>query len=163
MNIKQKTGLAIGGVVVAMGAALGIASMATADTAATTPSTVQVAPGTDTAAAPPAEGGRGGGQGMGARGPGGGHLAADLATELGVEEATVQAAVDEVFAANRPTDGSRPDRAAMDAQLATALATKLNIDQAKVTAALEAVHADQKAPASGSDPAASGTGTTIEG
>ncbi|MFZ1411458.1 MAG: hypothetical protein WAS07_08370, partial [Micropruina sp.] len=77
--------------------------------------------------------------------------------------ATVQAAVDEVFAANRPTDGSRPDRAAMDAQLATALATKLNIDQAKVTAALEAVHADQKAPASGSDPAASGTGTTIEG
>lgn len=88
-------------------------------------------------------------------GPGGGELAADLATKLGVSEAKVTAALDAVRddlpAPERPAAGERPtppteaERAAHEAAFAKALAAKLDLTTAKVSAALAAIHTEHEA------------------
>lgn len=125
--------------VVAVGVALGVTGLASAQptpTPGTTPSAgVTAAPGE-----------RGpGGHGRGAA------LAADLASKLGLDQATVETALGEVRKANRPakpTPGTAltpADRAADDAALAARLADKLGVDEAKVKTALEEIRAAHQA------------------
>jgi len=84
---------------------------------------------------------RGGHGHGGERGGFGGAKASELATKLGVDEAKVTAALKAFRDAHKPTtppaEGTKPDRAAMEAELAKSLAASLGIDEAKVTAALE--------------------------
>ena len=160
MDIKQKTGLAVGAAVIGVGAVLGIgyAVAGTGDQAQ--PQASQAANGS----AP--DGGGPGGQGSGGQnGPGGmSNLAASLAEKLGLDESTVSQAVQEVMQASRPDgtgqgtppsagappgQGARPgngqDRSDRDATLAKALAEKLGVDESKVTAALAEIRSEQQA------------------
>lgn len=95
MNSKQRIGLAIGGGVLAVGAAVGVGAMA-ANLA-----------GSDTATQPLPGYGQGKGGGMGQ------HqrldtteMATALAKKLGVDEATVNTALDKALQAGRPSDGN---------------------------------------------------------
>lgn len=153
------------GSLVAVGAGLGIASAtaATSPSPATSTSTTTstsassgtqanngTTGGTQTAQAAPGDRGPGdrGGHGMGKRGMD----TAALATELGIDEATVTAAVQKVREALKPaapaagsttapTPPTEAERAAREKAFATALAKELGIDEAKVTAALTKVKA----------------------
>ncbi len=137
MNIKQKTGLAIGAGVIGIGAALGVAWAVTgANTAAQAQGTGQAS-------------GRGEG-----RGPGGlGNLASALAEKLGVEQSKITEAIQSALPA-KPGDQASPgarasqgtgNRATTDVTLAKAIAEKLGIDEATVTKALAAVRSEQQA------------------
>jgi hypothetical protein len=92
--------------------------------------------------------------------PGARHLmlgphGADLAEELGVSDAQLQAAMaavhDELKPPTRPADGERPMRptsqeiADHQSQLASALAKELGLSEPRVAAALEKVHAQARA------------------
>ena len=90
--------------------------------------------------------------GDGDRGPGGpdrGDLATALATKLGIAEADVATALQDFRDANRPTElpseGTKPDRAALQSALAASLADSLGLTVADVTAALDEVHAADQA------------------
>lgn len=120
-----RNGIAAG--IAGLGLAVGGISLASAETT-TNPST--------SAAAPDRPGG-----------PHGEQLAKTLASELGLEQATVQKALDAVREDLKPertdsADGTRPapptdaERAAHQKALATALAKELGVSEAKVTAAL---------------------------
>ncbi|MFT4297518.1 MAG: Clp protease N-terminal domain-containing protein [Micropruina sp.] len=166
MNIKQKTGLAVGAAVIGVGAVLGVGYAMAGTTGQAQPQASQGADGS----AP--EGGGPGGQGPGGQGPGGqdgsrgmGDLAASLAEKLGLDESTVSQALQEVMQANRPdgtgqdqgtppsagaqpSQGSQPGgggRGDRDATLAKALAEKLGVDESKVTAALTEIRSEQQA------------------
>ena len=166
MNTIQKIGLGLGSVALGIGAAVGITYAAdsvtngtptggatTGGTSSGDTSTQAAAPSDGSAAQVPA-GGPADPGGLppgdddhedadhGRGGPG--DLAAGLASSLGLDQATVQTALDEAFAQIAPStdDDGRPDRAAMESQLAAALADSLGVDEATVTAALQSLHPD---------------------
>lgn len=175
MDTKAKIALGVGGAVIALGAAVGVGALA-----------ANLAGGTDTAAAQPTtsqdDGSSGSGRGNGQRGGfDTSELAATLAEKLGVEEAKVKAALEEVTAATRPSGqpsgaasgqpsgapsgqptavpSGRPsgdpggDRSGMVATMAKALAEKLDLDEAKVLAALqEAMAANRPSDAPSAQP-----------
>ncbi|HEU4545365.1 MAG TPA: hypothetical protein VFR88_03655 [Microlunatus sp.] len=138
----------------ALGVGVGIAGFASADPTTT--------PSPNPSASAPADPGRGGPGRDGHRGgPGRGvadaDLAEQLAQKLGVTEAKVTSALQEIREANRParpsaapsTDPSarptRPDPEQREAALAKALAEKLGVDEAKVTKAFEEIRAARQA------------------
>jgi len=153
MNSKQRIGLAIGGGVIALAAAVGVGAFA-----------ANLAGGAGDQGGPPGYGQRQGG-GYGNRG--GAQfdtttLATQLASKLGVDEAKMKTALDNALAAARPSDrpsgtftpGSRPSGSFPSGSrpsggfggnserltaMATSIATELNLDQAKVLAALQEV------------------------
>ena len=159
MDIKQKSGLAVGAAVIGVGAALGIgyAFAGTGEQAA------QPQAGQGTEGARPYGGGGGGPGGEG--GPGGsrgmGNLATALAEKLNLDQSTVAQALQEVMQANRPegqeqgtppSTGARPDtddqdRSARDAALAKGLAEKLGVDESAVTKALSEIRSERQANA----------------
>lgn len=136
-------GLMTAGVLV-LGAGMGVTGMASA---AETPSPSSTASASTTPADGSAavdSGKRGGHKGDR------GQLAADLATKLGVEETKVTEAIQAFRDANKPsgtpaegaaTDGTKPDRSALDAAMAKSLAESLGVEESKVTAALEEIRA----------------------
>lgn len=152
MDMKQKTGLAIGAGVIGIGAAFGVAWAVTGN------NTSAQAQGTSQGQ-PPGEGRGPGGGGMGMQ-----NMAKALAEKLGVSESEVQEAIQSAMPANPgngANPGSRPSQGSgsgnlgnMDATLAKAIAEKLGIDEAKVTAALEEVRSEQQAnrPDNGNNP-----------
>jgi hypothetical protein len=138
----------------ALGVGVGIAGFASADPTTT--------PSPNPSASAPADPGPGGPGRDGHRGgPGRGvadtDLAEQLAEKLGVTEAKVTTALQEIRDANRPAKPStapsadpsakptRPDPAERDAALAKALAGKLGVDEAKVTKALDEIKAARQA------------------
>ncbi len=143
MTITKKTIVAAAAGVVALGAGLSVAGLASADptptpTATSTPS-----------GAPSAQTGHRGGPGGHDRGDRT-ELAKELASKLGVDEAKVTDALkavrDETKPTTKPTPGqTKPDPAARDAALAKALATKLGVDEAKVKTALDEIRAARQA------------------
>ncbi|BCW48337.1 hypothetical protein [Arthrobacter sp. StoSoilB13] len=136
MSKTKRITLGITAGALALGAGLGVTSVASATT---TPSATSSADATT-----PGQGhGRPGGHG-----PDRGQLAADLAAKLGVDEAKVTDALKAFREANKPTtpptqgtEGTKPDRAAQEAALAKSLAAALGIDESKVTTALEEIRA----------------------
>lgn len=151
---SKKTIVAAAAGVVALGAGLGVAGLASADP---TPATPTSSPTATPSGGPAGPDGRGG-PGRGQHGPGREAIAAELATKLGVDEAKVTEALKAIRDENRPAAGStptpgttptpgqtKPDPAAKDAELAKALAGKLGIDEAKVKTALDEIRAAQQA------------------
>lgn len=171
MNNKQRVGLAIGGGVIAIGAAVGVGAVA-ANFAGSSDTTQQNVPG---------------------YGDGGGNrqqldttkMAAALASKLGVDETAAKTALDNAMQASRPSDGNgnRPSGAPSGAptgaapsgaptgaapsgapsqgaghkgagdskmltSMATSIAKELNLDQTKVLTALTEVWA-QYGPGAG--------------
>ncbi|HEY5979129.1 MAG TPA: hypothetical protein VIT41_05775 [Microlunatus sp.] len=132
----------------ALGVGVGIAGFASADPT-TTPSPNPSA----SASADPVRGGPGrdGHRGGPGRGVADTDLTQQLADKLGVTEAEVTQALQEIREANRPAKPStapsadpsakptRPDPAEREAALAKALASELGIDEAKVTKALDEI------------------------
>lgn len=151
MNTKQRIGLAVGGGVLAVGAAVGVGAMAA--NLAGSDSTAQQAPA-----------------GYG-QGPGDGtrqqldttKMAAALASKLGVDETTMKTALDNALQAGRPSggNGARPsgaptgaapsgaptaggqpggrDNTQMLTTMAASIAKELNLDQSTVLTALQEV------------------------
>ncbi|WP_232550137.1 hypothetical protein [Propioniciclava soli] len=176
MNTIQKVGLGLGALALGVGAAVGVtnaAETATADTPATqtdangsTPA--DAAPGADAVDTrgnrgtdPTTSGADTGAAGEGRRGGGPGarmgDLAADLATALDADEAAIQEAIDATMASQTPpSDGERPDAAALQETLATAIADRLGIDEATVTAALADLHPGGGHPGGGGGHSADG-------
>lgn len=138
----------------ALGIGVGIAGLASADPT-TTPSPTSSA----SAAADPGRGGPGrdGHRGGPGRGVADTDLAKQLAEKLGVDEAKVTKALQEIREANRPTKPSttpsadptakptRPDQEQREAALAKALAEKLGIDESLVTKAFDEIQAARQA------------------
>ncbi len=138
----------------ALGVGVGIAGFASADPTTT--------PSPNPSASAPADPGRGGpGHGGHRGGPGRGFaetdLAEQLAEKLGVTEAKVTKALQEIREADRPAKPStapsadpsakptRPDPEKREAALAKALAEKLGIDEAKVRKAFDEIRAARQA------------------
>ena len=128
----------------ALGAGVGVASLAAADPTATpSPGQSTASPSKD--AKDPA----------GRPGPGGKHdqrdgeLAKKLAGKLGVTEAKVTEAIKAIRAdnkgADKPPPGERPDPQARQAEMAKALAGKLGVSEDKVKAAFEEIRTEQQA------------------
>ncbi|MCT9868122.1 Clp protease N-terminal domain-containing protein [Paenarthrobacter aurescens] len=145
MSKTKRITLGVAAGALALGAGLGATSIATAATTPTPSATSSADSATPDTATPPDRGGRPGAHG---HGPGGGQIAAELATKLGVDEAKVTEALKAFREANKPTtpptegmEGSKPDRTAQDAALAKSLAEALGVDEAKVTSALEEIRA----------------------
>lgn len=139
MSQAKRITLAVAAGALALGAGAGVTSMASA---ATTP-TPSASSSSDSTM--PADGhGKPGGH-RGDRG----QIASELATKLGVDEAKVTEALQAFREANKPAtppaEGTKPDRAAMDAALAKSLAASLGIEESKVTAALEEIRAAAQA------------------
>jgi hypothetical protein len=162
MNSKQRIGLAIGGGVIAVAAAVGVGAMA-----------ANLAGGGNAAQVSGyQEGGPGGRDGGGQAGGGFDTttMAKQLAAKLGVDEAKMKTALDNAMTASRPagqssanagapgggaTPGAAPSgapggapsaggqndtrRTEMLTAVAQSVATELNLDQAKVLAALQEV------------------------
>ena len=138
----------------ALGVGVGIPGFASADPTTT--------PSPNPSASVPADPGRGGPDHGGHRGgPGRGvadtDLAKQLAEKLGVTEAKVTKALQEIRDANRPAKPStapsadpsakptRPDPEKREAALAKSLAEKLGVDEATVTKALDELKAARQA------------------
>jgi ABC-type amino acid transport substrate-binding protein len=138
----------------ALGIGVGVAGLASAD-----PTTTPSANPSVSAPAAPGWGGHGpdGHRGGPGRGAFEGDLAKQLAEKLGVTEADVTKALQEVRDADRPAMPStapssdpsakptRPDPAAREAALAKALAEKLGVDEARVTKAFDEIRAARQA------------------
>ena len=139
--------------VAVVGAAFGIAGIADA-----APSSTPTAPSSGASA--PAQPGEHGPEGRGhGRGPSdrGAGVAPQLAEKLGIDQAKVVTALQEVRQESRPTakpspgsaatpgSGAPRDRAADDAALAEALAPKLDVDEATITTALAEIRAERAA------------------
>lgn len=138
MPPTKKITLGISATVLALGLGFGAAGMAPAAT------TLSPAPGVSSPADGNADtGSKGKDKGKGVRGGQGdrGRLAADLATKLGVDEATVASALRAFRDANKTTTGGgpKPDRAARDAALVTSLAGALDVEESRIAAALEEI------------------------
>ena len=131
MNIKQKTGVAVGAAVIGVGAVLGVGYAMAGTSLQSQPRASQ---GTDGAA----PGGRDGQRGTG-------NLAASLAAKPGLDETTVSQALQQVMQANRPDGSGGTGRTDRDAAIAKALAEKLGVDEARVTAALAEIRSEQQA------------------
>lgn len=161
MNSKQRIGLAIGGGIIAVAAAVGVGAAAAN------------LGGTGTTQGVPGYGQNGGGQGGGGQQMDTTAMATALATKLGVDEAKMKTALDNALQASRPsgnasggpggggTPGAAPSGAApsgaapsgnatpggngggqrteMLTAVAKSIASELNLDQAKVLAALQEV------------------------
>jgi Spy/CpxP family protein refolding chaperone len=131
--------------VTALGGAVGVSSLASADPTRTTTPTPSGGPSAGTPATPSATTGDHG-PGRGVRGE---QFAAELASKLGVAQDEVATALEEIREENQPTSkpdpSQRPDRAERDAALAKALAEKLNVDEAKVKAALDELRSERQA------------------
>lgn len=142
MNSKQRIGLAIGGGVVAVAAAIGVGSAASglgSTSSWNSPGYGQGAPANQ-------------------RGADGSKMdttamAQALASKLGVSESAMQTALDNAMAANRPQDGpngsgpgiaptaesdpaTSSQHSAMLAAISRSIATELKLDQSKVLSAL---------------------------
>ena len=171
MNSKQRVGLAIGGGVVALAAAVGVGAFA-----------ANLAGGPGDQPGPPTYGQRQGG-GYGNRS--GGQfdttaMATQLASKLGVDEAKMKTALDNALAAARPsgmpsgafTPGARPSGSMPSGgrpsggfggnserltAMATSMATELNLDQAKVLAALQEVMGNGRGGPAGGQPSSEPT------
>lgn len=142
---KRVAGLILTGVA-ATGLGLGAATTAFADpTASPTPGATASA---DTGSAQSEQ--RGPGM-RGDRGERSAELAKQLAEKLGVDEAKVTSALEELRTERQAQrsqdqqDQAKPDPAARQAEMAKALATKLGVDEAKVTAALDEIHTAEQA------------------
>lgn len=120
MSRRKKITLAVSATTLALGLSLGATTMASAT------STPPPAPSARTEAtqAPKAEAGHGKAE----------HIAAALASKLGVDEAKVLEAL-RTF-----RDANKTDDSAKEAALAKSLAASLGIDEAKVTAAIHELH-----------------------
>lgn len=161
MNSKQRIGLAVGGGIIAVAAAVGVGAFA-----------ANLAGGGSSQGGAPGYGQRQGG-GYGNRGGQGQQfdtsaLAKQLATKLGVDEAKMKTALDNALKANRPsgapsggftgTPGAMPSggmpsggqpsggfggndsrRTERLEAMAKSIATELNLDESKVLAALQEV------------------------
>ncbi|GAA2101645.1 hypothetical protein GCM10009841_17530 [Microlunatus panaciterrae] len=137
MRSKKTTAAAITGGLLALGAGIGVAGLASADPT-TTPSATS-----SSSAAPDRRTDRPG-RFHGEHGQRQDDLARSLADKLGVTEAKVTAALRAIRDENRPTappsaGTDRPTPAARDAALAKQLAAKLGIPEAKVKAALDQI------------------------
>ena len=137
MAASKKTAIAIASGVLALGAGIGVANLASADTTPT-PSPTSTPSGT-----PSLETGRGWpGPGRGSQDGG---LARELADKLGLEEAKVAEALRTIKEENRPSGRpdpiTKPDLAEREAALASALSSKLGIDEAKIKSALDEIRA----------------------
>ncbi len=161
MNKTQRIGLAIGGGVIAIGAAVGVGAMA-----------ANLANGGSNDQGMPGGYGQGPGGNRDQNGRPGGAIdttamAKQLATKLGVDEAKMKTALDNALAAARPSGGGpggmpsggmpsggpsgmpggvpsdngqqETRRTEMLTVMATSIAKELNLDQATVLAALEEV------------------------
>ncbi len=167
MDTKVKVGLGIGAGVIALGAAVGVGALA-----------ANLAGGSNQQAQPGYGQGGGGGQGGrgGFQGRGGfdtTQLASTLAEKLGVDQAKVEAALQEVMASSRPSGmpsdrpsgmpsgqpTARPSFTPGSGQngrggqyletLAKGLAEKLGVDESKVLAALQEAMQDRGGQPSG--------------
>lgn len=172
MDIKRKTGLAIGAAVIGAGAVFSVTyALSGSSSGARAQPTTRAGDGT----ARPGGGGAAKDREMG-------NLASALAQKLGVDEAKVSEAIKSAGQAYRPSGrssiGSRPSdqvslaarpsqdgfRSGMDGNLARAIAETLGIDETMVTKALAEVRAEQQAsrPSGGNgqapQPSASPTG-----
>src|SRR6478735_2770865 len=138
MSRTKRITLGITAGALALGAGLGVTGMASA---ATTPSpSAPSSTSTDSSAS--TDGFRGHKRDRG-------QIAADLASQLGVDEAKVAEAIQAFREANRttpaPTESTKPDRAAQDAAMAHSLATALGVGESKVTAALTEIRTAERA------------------
>ena len=138
----RRIALGLTATALALGAGIGVASATTTPTPTPSASSSPSVDGSTSAAPGDGKGIRGGHRHSGF----GGVEAAELATNLGVDEAKVTEALKAFRDANKfttppadgtRTEGTRPDPAAKQAELAKSLAAALGIDEARVTAALE--------------------------
>ena len=130
MAVSKKTATAIASGVLALGAGIGVANMAAADTTSGTPS------GADR-----------GWAGHSGRGLRAGDFVTELANKLGIDEAKVAEARRAIRAENqpRPDPTTRPDVAEREAAHAKALSSKLGIDETKIKTALQEIRAAHQA------------------
>lgn len=145
MKTIHKVGLGIAAGTLAVGGIAG-ASLAQADPTATPTPTASGTAAPDSGQ----RDGRGKGGDHGQRG--GGVDAAALAEKLGLDEATVQGALDtlrDTLHAQRQDgtdpEGARPDRATQQQAMAEALASELGVSTEQVTTALTEIRADRDA------------------
>ncbi|MBN9104901.1 MAG: hypothetical protein J0I14_07855 [Propionibacteriaceae bacterium] len=176
MNSKQRIGLAVGGGVIAVAAAVGVGAYA-----------ANLANGSADQSNPagmPGYGQAGGGFGRGGQGFDTTAVSTQLASKLGVDEAKMKTALDNAVKANRPsgapsggfTPGSRPSGAmpsgampsgAMPSgsrpsggfggsqrleAMAKSIATELNLDESKVLTALQEVMSSMGGGRGGAQP-----------
>ena len=153
MNSKQRVGLAIGGGIIAVTAAVGVGAFA---------ANLATSGGGQPGSAGGAGYGQGGGFGRGGQQFDTTTMATQLAAKLGVDETKVKTALDNALKAGQPsgapsggfTPGARPSggmpsgamptggddrRTERLTAMATSIASELNLDEAKVLAALEEV------------------------
>ncbi|MBK8459748.1 MAG: hypothetical protein IPL43_05725 [Micropruina sp.] len=142
MNLKNKTALALGGTVIALGAGIGVAGFAQAETPSPNP-TPSTSANTSTETS---------GKGGMDRGHGGerGADAAALATKLGLTEAQVTTAMDKVRETLKPatrptTPPTEAERTAKRAAYITALAKELSVSEDKLTTAMDELKAAREA------------------
>jgi len=134
----------------ALGIGLGLAGFASADPTTTPSPNPSASASTDPGRGGPGHGGHRGGPG---RGVADADLAKQLAEKLGVTEAKVTKALQEIREADRPAKPSSapsakptpPDPEQREAALAKALAEKLGVDEATVTKAFEEIRAARQA------------------
>lgn len=170
MKTIQKIGLGVGALALGVGAAVGITNAAelTGGTTSSASSTSTTSSGSDRQMPPGASGDATSGTAPEGQPQGGapGNMAAELATALGVDEATIQEALDAAFSSQAaPTEGTRPDRSAMESTLVSAIVEKTGLDEATVQSALESVR-PQGGPGGKGGPAgdtASGSDATSDG
>jgi hypothetical protein len=133
MNIRTKTGIAIGAAILTVGGAVGIGTLANAS--------ADSAGGTSQVGAPDGSRMHQDGMQQGGMQQGGvpTQLVQGLASKLGIDEATVQtavaAAMQEVQSSGTASTSTDP-REAMDAKLVPLLASKLGVDETKITTAM---------------------------
>ena len=141
---RMTTVVAVAAGMMALGAGVGVAGLASADPTATpsASSTAQSSTGSGSDDRTDGHGGRHGERDT--------ELAKTLADKLGVTEAKVTEALQAIREANRPTakpstGSAEPDRAARQAELVSQLADKLGIDEAKVKAAFDEIQTARQA------------------
>lgn len=147
MFTSKKVALGAGAAAVALGLSLGATSMASAATTtpaptATSSATAGTAAGDDatTDAAPH--------EGRGGHGHRGGIDAAELASQLDLDEATVTEALETARDAARDSitaEGEKPDRAALESAVVAALAETLGVEEAAVRTAVDELEAAEQA------------------
>ncbi|MCB0912826.1 MAG: hypothetical protein KDB60_14535 [Propionibacteriaceae bacterium] len=159
MSTRTTIAIGVGAAVLAIGAAAGVGALA-----------ANLAGGQDTTEQAGYDQGGPGGNGRGGDGQGRGgmdtsQLASALAEKLGVDEARVETALEEVMAADRPSGqpsgrptaqpsgepgNGRQNRGGQSLEtIAEGLAEKLDLDEATVLAALQDVWPDQGGPGGG--------------
>lgn len=142
----------------ALGIGVGIAGFASADPTTTPSPNPSASASADPGRGGPGQGGHRGGPG---RGVADADLAKQLAEKLGVTEAKVTTALQELREANRPAKPSTapsadpsakptpPDPEKREAALAKAIAEKLGVDEATVTKAFDEIRAARQADRAG--------------